>query len=411
VFVVGSVLSGVAQSMGQLIAFRAVQGIGAGGLIVGAQAIIGELVAPADRGRYQGYTGSVWAFASVVGPFVGGLFTEKLSWRWAFYVNVPIGVAALVVTSVVLKLGTGRSRPRIDWLGAALLSASVAALVLATTDAEAGRRWLLLAAGGTLGAALLVVEKYAADPVLPLQLFRSRTFGISAATSALIGVAVLGTIPFLPLYLQVVDGTSPVRAGLEMAPVMLSLVVASVTSGRLIAHRGRYRMFPVFGTLSMTAGLLLLSRMTPASPYAMQAAGMALLGLGIGSVVQVLILVGQNSVRPDDLGVATSTMTFSRSMGASAGVAVFGAIFTARLADGIGSGTTVASPGGVGGLTPAAIHSLDPAARERLVSAFAGALHLVYLCAVPVVVLAVVLTLFLRDVPLRVRVASVPITE
>ena len=410
IFVLGSVLSGTAQSMTELIGFRGVQGLGAGGLIVGAQAIIGELVAPAERGRYQGYTASVWAFASVVGPFVGGLFTEKLSWRWAFYINVPIGLAALVVTSVVLKLSPGRRSPRVDWAGAALLTAAVAALVLATTEGFAGQRWLLVAAGLGLTLLFLRVEQRALEPVLPLRLFRSRNFAISSAMSAVVGFAVLGVIPFLPLYLQVVDGKSPVRAGLEMTPVMLSLVVASVTCGRLIARRGKYRMFPIAGSTSLIVGLVLLSRMTPDSAYVLQAVGMALLGIGIGSVVQILILTAQNSVPTADLGVATSTATFFRTMGASAGVAVFGAMFSSGLATRLGASVHAALPNGIGRLTPSAIGKLDPETHRRLISAFAGSLHVVYVSAVPVAATALVLALAIREVPLRVR-ATTPIAE
>ena len=411
IFVFGSVLSGAAQTMTQLIAFRGVQGLGAGGLMVGAQAIIGELVAPAERGRYQGYTASVWAFASVVGPFVGGLFTEKLSWRWAFYINVPIGVGALVVTSAVLKLAPGSRRPRIDWAGSALLSATVAALVLATTDAFADERWLLVGAGLVLALLFVSVQRRAVEPVLPLRLFASWNFSITAVMSVVVGFAVLGAIPYLPLYLQVVDGQTPVRAGIEMTPVMLSLVITSVLCGRLIARRGRYRAFPIVGTASMITGLLFLTRMSWHSPYAVQAIGMALLGVGIGSVVQVLILTAQNSVRSDDLGVATATATFFRSMGASAGVAVYGAVFAGELTSRLGASVRQTLPNGVGGLTPAQIHALDPATRQRLVTAFATALHVVYLSAVPVAVAALLLALAIREEPLRVQATASPITE
>ena len=411
IFMIGSVLSGAAQSMPELIAFRGIQGLGAGGLIVGAQAIIGELVAPAERGRYQGYTASVWAFASVVGPFVGGLFTEKLSWRWAFYINVPIGLAALVVTSIVLKLAPGRHRPRVDWTGAALLSASVAALVLATTDGFATQRWVLLAGGLAIAIVFLWIEQRAPEPVLPLRLFRSRNFGISSAMSAVVGFAVLGVIPFLPLYLQVVNGQSPVQAGLEMTPVMLSLVVTTVVCGRLIARHGKYRRFPIAGTASLIVGLALLSRMTPHSPYLLQASGMALLGVGIGSVVQVLILTAQNSVPTADLGVATSTATFFRSMGASAGVAVFGALFSSGLASRLGASAGASLPDGISRLTPSGIGKLDPVTHRRLVSAFAGSLHVVYISAVPVAAAALLLALAIHEVPLRVRATATPIAE
>jgi EmrB/QacA subfamily drug resistance transporter len=417
IFVFGSVLSGAAQTMGELIAFRGVQGVGAGGIIVGSQAIIGELLPPAERGRYQGYTGSVWAVASIIGPFIGGFFTQHLSWRWVFYINVPIGAVALCVTAVVLRRPERRDRPSIDWWGAALLSAGVASLVLLTTWGAGTHAWsdprivgLAVGAAALLGA-FGYVERRAPDPVLPPRLFRVGVFRISVLTSVIVGFAVLGTTTFIPLYLQVVDGASPVAAGVKMTPIMVSLVLASIVSGRIISRRGRYRLFPIAGTILMSVGLLLLSFMTPHTGYPVQAASMAVLGFGMGMVLQVLILTAQNSVSPSDIGVATSTVTFARSIGASTGVAFFGAIFSAHLASNLRAAGGDRLSGMASGLTPAALARLDPAARAALVDGFAAALHLVYLCAVPVALISVVASLYIKEQPLRVRVLSAPVVE
>jgi EmrB/QacA subfamily drug resistance transporter len=417
IFVFGSVLSGAAQTMGQLIAFRGVQGLGAGGIIVGAQAIIGDILAPAERGRYQGYTGSVWAGASIIGPFIGGFFTQHLSWRWAFYINVPIGAVALCVTAVVLRLPERREAPKIDWWGAALLSAGVASLVLLTTWGASNHAWSsprivgLAVATAAFLTAFGYVERRALDPVLPGRLFRVSVFRISVLMSVIVGFAVIGTTTFIPLYLQVVDGASPVEAGVKMTPIMVSLVLASIVSGRTISRRGRYRLFPIAGTILMAIGLLLLSFMTAHTGYLVQAMSMAVLGLGMGMVIQVLILTAQNSVSPRDLGVATSTVTFARSIGASTGVAFFGAIFSERLASNLRAAGGDQLSGLASGLTPAALTRLDPAARAALVDSFASALHLVYLCAVPVALIGIVASLYIKEQPLRVRVVAAVVVE
>jgi MFS family permease len=332
---------------------------------------------------------------------------------------VPIGAAALIVTSVVLRLPARKEPPSIDWWGAALLSSGIAAVVLMTTWGGGTYAWtdpLILAlavAVVVLLAAFLRVERRAADPVLPPRLFGIGIFRISSITSMITGFAVIGTTTFIPLYLQIVDGSSPVEAGVKMTPIMISLVLSSIVSGRIIARRGRYRVFPIAGTILMATGLVLLSLMTPTTGYPVQAASMAVLGTGMGMVIQVLILAAQNSVPVRDLGVATSTITFSRSIGACGGVAFFGALFTTRLAAELKDGGPDGAHlhGVAGGLTPETLAGLEPAARAHLVAAFADALHVVYLGAVPVVLLGVVASLCIKERPLRVRVVPTAIAE
>ncbi|UWP80079.1 MDR family MFS transporter [Dactylosporangium fulvum] len=407
IFLVGSVLSGLAGSMSQMVAFRAVQGIGSGGVIVGAQAIIADLVAPAVRGRYQGYIGSVWAFASVVGPLVGGILTEHLSWRWVFYLNLPVSIAALVVSSLVLKLPRRRPSARIDWLGAALLSSGAGGIVLLTTWVTGGR-WnpvgllVALVALGLVVMLFVMVQRRVAEPVLPLRLFESSVFRLACSTAFLVGFATLGAVTFLPLFLQVVDGETPTVSGLKMVPVMTSLVLASFLTGRLLVRRGRYKVFPVVGTALMTCGLLLLSTMEPDTPYPVQALGMAALGMGLGTVNQILMLAGQNSVGEADLGVATSTITFVRQIGASVGVAFFGAMFAARLE------STLPEPfgGDAADLTRDQIAALPAELRTDLVTGFAMALQDVYLWATAVMAVGFVATFFIREIPLRTKASA-----
>src|SRR5581483_5166104 len=337
VFLVGSVLCGVAQSMVQLIVFRALQGVGGGGLMVTALATVGDLVPPRQRGRYQGLFGGVFGVATVIGPLLGGFFVDNLSWRWIFYVNLPIGAVALVVIATAF---TGRAQTeqcRIDWLGGIVLGAGLAAIVLFTSLGGTTLAWTsptmvgLLVAGAALLAALPFIESRAREPILPLELFRSRTFVVTSAVGFVIGFALFGSVTFLPLYLQVVKGYSPTRSGLLMTPMMLGVLTTSIVSGNLITKFGRYRVFPIVGTATATVGLYLLSRLGAATPTGIAARDMLIVGLGIGLVMQVLVLAAQNAVAHRLLGVATSVSTMSRQIGGTIGVAVFGAIFSNRL--------------------------------------------------------------------------------
>ncbi|HEY0806732.1 MAG TPA: MDR family MFS transporter, partial [Pseudonocardiaceae bacterium] len=351
-FLVGSALCGTAQSMNALIAYRALQGIGAGGLMVNSQAIIGDLVVPAERGRYQGFMQSVFAFATVAGPLVGGVLTQDLSWRWVFYVNLPIGIVALIVVGSVLKPpARPRIRTRIDWLGGLLLSAGVTAVILVTSWGGDTYPWLstpilvLSVAGFVLLVTFLVVERRAANPILPLRMFRNPVLRISVPLIFVVGFGMVGVATFNPLYQQVVDGVSPTLSGLRLAPMMLAMMCTSVVVGQTIARIGRYRWFPVFGGALLIVGMYLLSLLTVGTSYGFQFAALVVVGMGLGLTNPVLVLAAQNAVRPGDIGVATSTNTFGRTVGSSVGVAVFGAIFSFRLTTALAHGSTAAMSG------------------------------------------------------------------
>jgi EmrB/QacA subfamily drug resistance transporter len=402
IFLVGSALSGLAQSMGQLIAFRAVQGLGAGGLMALAIAIVGDVVSPRERGRYQGYIGAAFAVASVAGPLLGGFLVDHLSWRWAFYVNLPVGIAALLVTSVALDLPFRRNGHSVDYRGAALLVAGVTCVLLVTVWGGDRYGWGsptilgLAAAGVLLLVAFAVQERRASEPLLPPRLFRDPVFRVATAALFLIGVAMFGAIVFLPLFLQVVVGASATNSGLLLLPLMGGIVVSSVVVGRVISRTGRYRWYPVAGTALMTVAVSLLATMDATTSRATASWYVVLLGAGLGTVMPVMILAVQNAVDQRDLGTATSAATFSRSMGGSFGVAAFGAILTSRLASqlpGVDAEALQASP--------SQLRAMPPAARQAVVEAVANSLHVVFLAAIPVALAAFLVVLFLRERPLR----------
>jgi EmrB/QacA subfamily drug resistance transporter len=411
IFLIGSMLSGLSHDMVQLIACRAIQGIGAGGLMVGSQAIIGDVIPPRQRGRYMGYFGAVFGLSSILGPLAGGYLTQHASWRWIFYINVPIGIVALFAIALVLHIPAHRVHHKIDWWGTTFLSSGVVALILLTTWGGTTYGWgsttiLALGIGGVLMLAIFCwVELKATEPIIPLALFRIRTFSAASTVGFVIGFTMFGAIIYLPLYLQIVHGASPTKSGLELLPMVGGMLVTFVISGRLVSRTGRYKIFPIIGSAVLTLGLGMLASLGPTTSFAYVALYMVVVGLGIGLAMQVLVVAVQNAVPHSQLGTATATATFFRTIGGAFGVAVLGAVFNSRL---LGQLKSHASPavlkmlqGGTIIDNPAQIRLLPPAARTQVIDAFSHSLQTVFIVAVPFAIAAFALSFLMKEIPLR----------
>ena len=405
-FLAGSALCGVAQDMTQLIVLRALQGLGGGGLMVVTMAAIGDLVPPDRRARYQGMFGGVYGLATIVGPLLGGFLVEHLSWRWIFTINLPLGLLALAVIGIAFRPHVAQVKHRIDYMGAAFLATALTCVILFTSEGgsllpwSSPQLWMTLVLGLVAIGGFLYEERLAAEPIMPLGLFRQRTFVLMSLIGFVVGIALFGSVTFIPLYLQVVKGSTPSQAGMQLLPMMGGMLAMSVASGRLISRLGTYRPFPIAGTAIGGIAMALLSTLSLDTPLHTMYAYMALLGIGLGMVMPVLTLAVQNTVEFRHMGVATSGATLFRSIGGSLGVAAFGALFS----HGLQSRITQALPAGTElppALGPAAVHQLPDAVRDAYLHAFAGSLHVVYLSAAGVIAIAFVLAWFVESVPLR----------
>lgn len=412
IFLAGSALAGLSQNMPQLVAFRAVQGIGAGGLMALGMTIIADVVAPRERGRYQGYFGAVFALSSVAGPLLGGVFTDTLSWRWIFYINLPIGIVALVVTSAVLKLPFRRQSHRIDFLGGGLMSVGVTAALLVTVWGGTQYAWssVPIVAMGVVAAvftaAFIVWEHYAAEPILPPSLFRLGILRTASISSFLLSVVLFGAIIYLPLYLQLVDGVSAMVSGLLLVPMMLGMLAASITSGQVVSRTGIYKPMPIVGSLLVTLGMWLLTHLTLHTSHLTMSLYVTVLGMGMGMVMQVMVMATQNAAPADSIGTATAAVTFFRSLGGAFGSSLFGAIFIAGLAHWIPLLVPGAAEAGIHvsgnfAMSPKMLHALPPAMQHGILDSFVRSLHTVFLVGVPLAVGLFVTTLFLKQLPLR----------
>jgi EmrB/QacA subfamily drug resistance transporter len=412
IFLIGSALAGLSQNMAQLIAFRGVQGLGAGGLMAMAMTIIADVVSPRERGRYQGYFGATFALSSIAGPLLGGVFTDNLSWRWIFYINLPIGIVALVVTSAVLKLPFRRQSHKIDFLGAGLMMVGVTAALLVTVWGGTQYAWgspiiimMGLVSAAFIGA-FIVWEHHAAEPILPPSLFRIGVFRTASTVSFLLSMVMFGAIIYLPLYLQLVDGVSAMVSGLLMIPLMLGLLASSIVSGQIVSRTGVYKPMPIIGSTLVIIGMWLLSHLGLETSHLTMSFYVLVLGAGMGMTMQIMILATQNAVPADSIGTGTAAVTFFRSLGGAFGTSLFGAVFIAGLSHWIPVLVPGAAAAGIHvhgsfSMSPSELHQFPPHVQHGILDSFVRSLHTVFLIGVPIAMVMLVVTLFLKQVQLR----------
>ncbi|WP_412076960.1 MDR family MFS transporter [Streptomyces xanthophaeus] len=411
IFLIGSALSGMAQDMGQLIGFRAIQGLGAGGLMVGVMAIIGDLIPPRERGKYQGMMAGVMALAMIGGPLVGGTITDHWGWRWSFYINLPLGAVALAMVTAVLHLPkrTDQTRPKIDYLGAALLTVAITSTVLVTTWGGTEYAWAsaeiigLIAVGVVSTAAFLYAETKAAEPVMPLHIFRSRNFSLMSLISFLVGFAMFGGVVYLPLFQQSVQGASATNSGLLLLPMLLSMMVISLVVGRATTNNGKYKMYPIIGGALMVVGLFLLATMDTGTSRLVSGVYMAILGAGLGFLMQITMLVAQNSVEMKDMGVASSSSTLFRTLGGSFGVALMGSLFTSQVTNTMSDrlGPEAAGAAGSAQLDAASLAKLPETVRDAYQHAVASGTHSAFVLGAAIALMGFLAAWFVKEIPLR----------